>query len=66
MENMSKPKLTLYIDLISPFVYLAFHVIRVSISSRNSIKDFTMLCFFQVAEDRLQFLFSPNGPMNSG
>ena len=30
LEIMSKPKLTLYVDTVSPFAYLAFHIIRVS------------------------------------
>lgn len=28
--TMATPKLTLYVDLVSPFAYLAFHVVRVS------------------------------------
>lgn len=27
---MSKPKLALYLDVVSPLAYLAFHVVRVS------------------------------------
>ena len=27
---MATPKLTLYVDIVSPFAYLAFYVIRVS------------------------------------
>ena len=29
---MAKPKLTLYVDIVSPFAYLAFHLISVSIT----------------------------------
>lgn len=28
---MAAPKVTLYFDVVSPFAYLAFHVLRVSI-----------------------------------
>ena len=31
--NMARPKLTLYIDTVSPFAYLAFHLLRVRSSS---------------------------------
>jgi len=28
---MAKPKLTLYLDIVSPFAYLAFHLVSVSL-----------------------------------
>lgn len=28
---MAAPKITLYFDVVSPFAYIAFHVLRVSI-----------------------------------
>jgi len=30
LTSMPKPKLTLYLDQVSPFAYFAFHIIRVS------------------------------------
>lgn len=32
---MAKPKLVLYIDLVSPFAYLAFHLVRSSLVFKN-------------------------------
>ena len=29
---MAAPRLTLYFDIISPFAYLAFHIVRVSLA----------------------------------
>lgn len=31
-ENMAAPKITLYLDVVSPFAYMAFHVLRVRVS----------------------------------
>ena len=35
-ERMARPKIKLYLDIVSPFAYLAFHVIRVSESLKDS------------------------------
>ncbi len=32
---MAKPKLTLYLDIVSPFAYLAFHLVSVSLVSSS-------------------------------
>jgi 2-hydroxychromene-2-carboxylate isomerase len=29
---MSQPKITFYVDIVSPFAYIAFHVLKVSSS----------------------------------
>ena len=42
---MEKPKLTLYIDIVSPFAYLAFHLISVSIHEL-SISSSALVTFY--------------------
>ena len=47
---MARPKLVLYIDVVSPFAYLAFHILHVSWVSLLSKGDYiyaslSFLCF---------------------
>lgn len=45
---MPSPKITLYMDIVSPFAYLAFHVLRVSMnqySERGLATDQTALFY---------------------
>ena len=32
---MAPPKVTLYVDIVSPFAYIAFHVLKVSLVARS-------------------------------
>ena len=36
---MARPKLVLYVDIVSPFAYLAFHILHVSWVSLLSKED---------------------------
>jgi len=31
IANMARPKITLYVDTVSPFAYEAYHILRVSL-----------------------------------
>lgn len=33
---MAAPKITLYFDIVSPFAYMAFHILRVSIPASST------------------------------
>lgn len=37
---MASPKITLYFDIVSPFAYIAFHVLKVSQFSIPEVLDF--------------------------
>ena len=58
---MAKPKLILYVDIVSPFAYLAFHILHVSwvllLSKDNEIHASLSLCILHASEvDSLTFL----------
>jgi len=38
-NTMASPKITLYFDIVSPFAYIAFHVLRVSRFSKTEVLD---------------------------
>lgn len=56
---MAKPKLVLYVDVVSPFAYLAFHILNVSgfliyiKSSGNHIVPF----FFGLSDNPSEFSY---------
>lgn len=43
---MARPKLLLFVDVVSPYVYLAFYVIQVSLAHSRTMLD-TILQVFQ-------------------
>lgn len=36
---MGVPKITLYVDIVSPFAYIAFHILKVRQGSNNSCRE---------------------------
>lgn len=40
--NMAAPQITLYVDIVSPFAYIAFHVLRVC-AQQPSMRDIILI-----------------------